>query len=116
MAAVDASAVMSDARFTALIKMVEQRVDEMGVVSVSNVLWALARLKYPVSAALTDVLAARAARECKSAEPRHLSTVMWALAVGVEPREDRPHLMNATNAPDAFIVSDESDAPSASTA
>jgi hypothetical protein len=43
-AAVDAKAVMTDARFTALIKMVEEKVDEMAVVSVSNVLWALVGL------------------------------------------------------------------------
>mmetsp|Transcript_31973 Transcript_31973/g.51209 ORF Transcript_31973/g.51209 Transcript_31973/m.51209 type:complete len:332 (+) Transcript_31973:218-1213(+) len=72
---------MKDVRFVMLMTMVEKKVDEMAVVSVSNVLWALARLHYPASAMLTDALAARAAHECKSAEPRHLSTVMWALAV-----------------------------------
>ena len=56
-AAVDARAVMADARFATLVKMVEEKVDEMAVVSVSNVLWALARLRYPSAAALTDKLA-----------------------------------------------------------
>ena len=59
----------------------EETAEEMAVVSVSNVLWALARLHYPATPELVDILAARAAIECASAEPRHLSTVMWALAV-----------------------------------
>ena len=86
-APVDAAAVMHDPRFAKLMTLVEETAEEMAVVSVSNVLWALARLHYPASPELVDILAARAARECASAEPRHLSTVMWALAVlGHEPR------------------------------
>ena len=86
-APVDAAAVMHDPHFAKLMTLVEETAEEMAVVSVSNVLWALARLHYPASPELVDILAARAARECASAEPRHLSTVMWALAVlGHEPR------------------------------
>jgi hypothetical protein len=60
---------------------VEEKAPEMAIVSVSNVLWSLARLHTPVSAEVLDVLAQRAAKECREAEPRHLSTVLWALAV-----------------------------------
>ena len=48
-APVDAAAVMHDPRFAKLMTLVEETAEEMAVVSVSNVLWALARLHYPAS-------------------------------------------------------------------
>ena len=82
-----ASSLMSDARFAKLMTLVEEKAGEMSAVSVSNALWATARLRYPASEALVEKLASRAATECAKAEPRHLSTVLWALAVlGHEPR------------------------------
>jgi hypothetical protein len=82
-----ASSLMSDARFAKLMTLVEEKAGEMSAVSVSNALWATARLRYPANEALVEKLASRAATECAKAEPRHLSTVLWALAVlGHEPR------------------------------
>ena len=73
-----ASSLMSDARFAKLMTLVEEKAGEMSAVSVSNALWATARLRYPASEALVEKLASRAATECAKAEPRHLSTVLWA--------------------------------------
>jgi hypothetical protein len=83
----DVAAVAHDERFRALLAMVERSAHEMEIVSISNTLWAFARLRLRPSDATVSTLASRAVDQCADAEPRHLSTVMWALAVlGHEPR------------------------------
>ena len=84
---VDVQSLKNDARFRKLMELVETMAPEMAVVSVANALWAMARLQWAGPESTVDALARRAARECVTGEPRHLSTVMWALAVlGHEPR------------------------------
>ena len=106
---VDVNSVISDGRFARLVTMAESTVGEMAIVSVSNVLWALARMHYPAPASLVDALASRAASTMDSAEPRHVSTVMWALAVlGHEPRSKllAATATIATQRAEAFLAPD----------
>ena len=86
-APVDVGRLKADTRLHKLMALVEEKAPEMAIVSVANSLWAMARLQWAGSGGTVDALARRASRECVGGEPRHLSTVMWALAVlGHEPR------------------------------
>ena len=81
--------ITRDERFHHLLQLATALSKEMSIVSVSNTLWALARLRCDIHEinALLDDLAGRAAATAHNAQPKHLATVMWALAVlGHEPR------------------------------
>jgi len=106
--AFDRAALLGDDRFQTLMNMVERFTGEMSMQGVSNVLWALARLEYPVQEALLDALAARAASQASSAEPKNLSTTLWALAVlGHKPRSK----LLKSIADQAMVVVDDFRAP-----
>ena len=78
-----------DDRFRHLLQMATLFCKEMSVVSISNVLWALARLRCDLDEIdmLVGDLAGRAAATVHNAQPKHLATVVWAFAVlGHEPR------------------------------
>ena len=81
--------ITRDLRFRQLLEMASALCEKMSIVSVSNVLWALARLRIDLGEtnALFDDLAGRAAATAHSAQPKNLATVVWALAVlEYEPR------------------------------
>ena len=81
--------ITRDLRFRLLLQMASALCENMSIVSVSNALWALARLRVDLGEtnALLDDLAGRAAATAHGAQPKSLATVVWALAVlGHEPR------------------------------